>query len=228
MSPESQLERATRRSRRLLFDRVAALYDTARPACTDDVVDHLLAVAGLTAASRVLEVGCGTGQLTERLAARGVQLTAIDIGAGMVAAARRRVASCGSVDLRVTSYEELVAEDGTFDLIVSADAFHWVLQRLWRSDDGGAWLRDPRPTVAEALGWSEDFAIPSEVSYRRRLTMSPSTVLDLENTRATSLSWSDGERRAFIEALTAQLPAGRVHLTQVATVAMAQVVRPEP
>jgi hypothetical protein len=43
----------------------------------------------------------------------------------MIAAARRRVCS-GSVTFQATSFEDLAAEDGLFDAIVSADAFHWI------------------------------------------------------------------------------------------------------
>ena len=259
MAVENHLARAKRLRQRVLFDTVADLYDASRPACTDDAVDQLVRTARLHAASRVLEVGCGTGQLTGLLADRGVQLTAIDIGESMVAAARRRVIG-RSIAFRVSSFEELVAPEGSFDLIVSADAFHWVdpeirfsksarllrpdgwlallsleqvydepldgeLRGMWavRSDGGRAWLTQPAPTIAQAICGSGHFGEPIEVSYSTRLRMPPSSVLDLEQTRATSLSWAEAERREFVEELRGHLPAEAVDLTQVATVTMAQV-----
>jgi len=72
----------------------------------------------------VLEIGCGTGQMTRQLSGRGLDLTAIDIGAALVQGARRNVADA-AVRFEVCSFEEFTA-DGSFDLIVSADAFHWV------------------------------------------------------------------------------------------------------
>ena len=73
----------------------------------------------------VLEVGCGTGQLTERLAYSGFRLTAIDIGPPMIAAARRRLAGA-EVSFRVTSFEDVDAVDASFDLVISSAAFHWI------------------------------------------------------------------------------------------------------
>src|ERR1022692_3323511 len=83
------------------------------------------ATAGLSPGAAVLEVGCGTGQLTERLASSGFRLTAIDIGASMIAAARQRLAGA-EVSFQVTSFEDLAAVDASFDLVISSAAFHWI------------------------------------------------------------------------------------------------------
>jgi SAM-dependent methyltransferase len=89
------------------------------------VVEFVTASAGLGPGAAVLEIGCGTGQLTERLAGSGFRLTAVDIGPSMVAAARRRLAGVG-VSFLVTSFEDLAAADASFDLVISGAAFHWV------------------------------------------------------------------------------------------------------
>jgi SAM-dependent methyltransferase len=72
----------------------------------------------------VLEIGCGTGQLTRELAGGALNLTAIDIGAAMVETARRNVAD-PMARFQISSFEDF-ADSGPFDLIVSATAFHWV------------------------------------------------------------------------------------------------------
>lgn len=125
VAPESQAARSKRHRQRALFDPAADLYDASRPAYPDDVVDHLARTTLLDASTCVLEVGCGTGQLTVQLAARTTRLTAIDIGPSMVAGARRR-SSGASITFRLTSFEDLVAENGSFDLIAFADSFHWI------------------------------------------------------------------------------------------------------
>ena len=86
-------------------------------------MEFVAATAGLGPGAAVLEVGCGTGQLTERLAGSGFRLTAIDIGPSMVAAAQRRLAGAG-VSFQVTSFEDLAAADASFDLVISSAAFH--------------------------------------------------------------------------------------------------------
>lgn len=47
------------------FDMIAVEYDRNRPTYPDELVDRSCAAGGLTAGDRVLEIGCGTGQLTE-------------------------------------------------------------------------------------------------------------------------------------------------------------------
>ena len=90
-----------------------------------EIVEFMVATAALRGGSAVLEVGCGTGQLTEQLAPHGFDLTAIDIGASMIAAARRRLDG-RAVSFQVVSFEDFGASDTSFDLVVSATAFHWV------------------------------------------------------------------------------------------------------
>ena len=122
---EGGAERARRRYQRGLFDGVARLYQATRPGYPAELVEFVAATAGIGAGAAVLEVGCGTGQLTERLAPFGFALTAIDLGASMVEVARERVPA-GSAAFLAVPFEDLDADAGAFDLIISATAFHWV------------------------------------------------------------------------------------------------------
>lgn len=122
---ETGQDRSKRHHQRALFDSVAGLYEASRPGYPVDLVEFVVTTAGLAAGSAVLEVGCGTGQLTGALAGYGFALTAIDLGPSMIAAARDRVAG-SDVSFRVSSFEDLAAADASFDLIISAAAFHWI------------------------------------------------------------------------------------------------------
>lgn len=122
---ESGRERDKRHYQRALFDGIAERYEASRPGYPAHVVEFVTATAGLAHGDAILEVGCGTGQLTEPLARSGFRLTAIDIGPSMIAAARRRLAGA-QVSFRVTSFEDLAAADASFDLVISGAAFHWI------------------------------------------------------------------------------------------------------
>lgn len=125
MGAETEQERSKRRHQRTLFDGVAQLYEASRLGYPSDIVEFAVATAAVGADSEVLEVGCGTGQLTESLACYGFRLTAIDIGPSMVAAARRRLDG-SALSFQVSLFEDFGAADASFDLIVSGTAFHWV------------------------------------------------------------------------------------------------------
>jgi protein-L-isoaspartate O-methyltransferase len=80
---EGATERVRRRYQRGLFDTVARLYEATRPGYPPELAGFIAETAGAVAGSAVLEVGCGTGQLTEVLAPFGFTLTAIDVGASL-------------------------------------------------------------------------------------------------------------------------------------------------
>jgi ubiquinone/menaquinone biosynthesis C-methylase UbiE len=124
-SGETELERSTRHRRRTLFNGVAELYQATRQSYPAEIVQCLLATAGIGQGNPVLEVGCGTGQLTSDIACRGFDLTAIDIGPAMIGVARSHVLD-PAVSFQVSSFEDFAAADSSFDLIVSATAFHWI------------------------------------------------------------------------------------------------------
>ena len=79
-----------------------------------DLAEGLIEFAGVRAEHRVLDVGCGTGQLTAKLADLvGVdQVAAIDPGRPVVEVCRKRVPGA---DVRVGSAEALPFDDGAFD-----------------------------------------------------------------------------------------------------------------
>jgi len=63
-----------------VFNRVAAEYQRSRPAYPEELVERACELAGLRRGDHVLEIGCGTGQLTRSLVARGLRVTAVEPG----------------------------------------------------------------------------------------------------------------------------------------------------
>jgi len=129
--------------RKRSFDATAELYDRIRPGYPDSLFDDLVALSGLPAGGTILDVGCGTGQATLPMARRGYRILALDLGANMVAVARRKLAAF-PVDVLQGSFEQVVLEPAGFDLLISATAWHWIdpAERYGRAAellrDGGA------------------------------------------------------------------------------------------
>jgi SAM-dependent methyltransferase len=110
-----------------VFDDVAEEYDAIRPGYPAELVDAALERGHLRAGSRVLEVGSGTGKLTELLAQRGLVIDAVDPGPNMIDAARRRLGP-GAADVRfhLGVFEDVSLPEAAFAALFAAAAFHWV------------------------------------------------------------------------------------------------------
>lgn len=105
------------------------------------VVSGLCETAALTAESRVLEVGCGTGNYVAALRTLvGCGCWGIDPSAEMVARARSRSDTGGVVFAR-GSAEGLPFPPGSFDLIFSVDVVHHVRDRAAFFCDAASALR---------------------------------------------------------------------------------------
>jgi SAM-dependent methyltransferase len=70
--------------------------------------------AGVTSGMRVLDVGAGTGALTDELVARGAAVTAVEPSPDYTAGLRERIA-----DVQVAPAEEIPLPDGTFDAVLA-------------------------------------------------------------------------------------------------------------
>jgi len=122
-----------------VFNDVAEEYDRHRPAYPDALIDQACEVGGLGPDASVLEIGCGTGQLTRSLLARGLRVTAVEPGERLIARARDQLASAGEVEFVNRRLEEASLPSAHYSVVFSASAIHWV-------DPDVSWR-----TIAEAL-----------------------------------------------------------------------------
>lgn len=114
MAVETEKERLERHSRRALFDGVAELYDASRWGYPGEVVEFVVATAGLSASSETSSTrsSTGLGPACSSASGRSRSLSAASMG--------------WPSPSRVVSFEDLEAAEASFDLIVSGTAFHWV------------------------------------------------------------------------------------------------------
>jgi SAM-dependent methyltransferase len=111
---------------RATFTEDAERYDRARPGYPAALFEDLAALAGLEPGSRVLEIGCGTGQATIPLAELGYQIVAVELGAELAEVARRNLARFPNVEVVTAAFEAWPLPPEPFDLVLSATAFHWI------------------------------------------------------------------------------------------------------
>jgi len=122
--------RGTERPLGEVFDSVTEDYDRVRQGYPPVLMDAAILRGGLASGSRVLEVGCGTGKLTELLAARQLNVDAVDPGPRMIEQAKRRLGGHGDVRFHVGRFEDVALPEDAFEAVFSATAFHWVDPRI--------------------------------------------------------------------------------------------------
>lgn len=109
-----------------VFNEIAGDYDRHRPSYPDELVDRACEAAGLGPGAPVLEIGCGTGQLTRSLLARGLRVTAVDPGERLIARARERLRDAGEVRFVHARLEDAPLPTAHYQAVFSASAIHWV------------------------------------------------------------------------------------------------------
>jgi SAM-dependent methyltransferase len=154
------------------FGAVAASYNELRPGYPQDAVRWALApaLAGAPDVSglRVVDLGAGTGILTEQLIGLGADVTAVEPDESMRAEFRQRLPSAR---LLVGSAEDIPVPDGSADAVLCGQAMHWftmdralpeiarvlvpggVLAGLWNNDDNRVeWVAGLQAAAGGAAG----------------------------------------------------------------------------
>ena len=105
------------RGRACSFGADADRYDRSRPTYPTELIAFLMA----DHPRQVLDVGCGTGIASRLFAARGCEVLGVEPDARMAEVARRQ-----GTAVEAGRIEEWDARGRSFDLIVCAQAWHWV------------------------------------------------------------------------------------------------------
>jgi SAM-dependent methyltransferase len=142
---------------------VADNYAKYRRGYRPDLIGHLATSFALGPRSRVLDLGCGTGQLAVPLAAEAGAVIGMDPSADMLTLAGRAAADVTWVlgsDEQVPCLEFLLGKE-SLDLVTIGQALHWMdpvplfaaLARLLRPGGGIAVIANGTPVWVQETTW---------------------------------------------------------------------------
>jgi SAM-dependent methyltransferase len=149
-----------------LYQGTAGYYDRYRLPYPETMIADLACLTAPSGHGRLLDLACGTGQLTFPLLPWFAEAWAVDREAAMVDVVRAKAAAAGADRVRplAVDAETLRAPPGHFELAVIGNAFH-RLNRDVTADLVFGWLK---PGGCLALCWS-DGPWPGEADWQRAL-----------------------------------------------------------
>lgn len=120
---------ATRTWERLTSDApVSRIRETVRRGRDAMRAEMLSRLPGDLRGARVLDAGCGAGQMTLELARRGADVLAVDISPALVAIATQRLPIDLHGHVRFSSGDMLDPDLGTFDYVMAMDSLIYYTQ----------------------------------------------------------------------------------------------------
>lgn len=141
------------------YDQMAAVYDQRWSNYVRNTLSFLKNWAQISPLATVLDVACGTGEFERLLLADcpTQQIVGVDISDKMLAIAEQKCHAYPNVSFQIARASTLPFTNDSFDVIVSANAFHYF-------DDPNAALGEmkrilkPKGTVV-ILDWCKDYLL---------------------------------------------------------------------
>ena len=212
------MDERVRASRAAAFGEVADTYARSRPAYPVEAVRWMIG----TTPRRVLDLGAGTGRLTEVVAAEGHRVLAVDPSVQMLTHLAGRLATPAVAG----GAEQLPVRDLSFEAVVVGQAFHWfdpdraipeiarvlrpggVVAMVWNQrDETVPWVRrlsrvigaEPdTPDPRAVLGLSGLFAPVDTKRFRIWQQLDRQGLLDLVSSRSYVATLGASEREKML------------------------------
>jgi ubiquinone/menaquinone biosynthesis C-methylase UbiE len=139
------------------YDEMAQRYDRRWGTYIAKTLAFLDRWAAISPEAVVLDIGCGTGEFEKLLLSKhpNQQITGVDISTKMLEIARRKCQAYPKVAFRAASASALPFSDHSFDVIVSASAFHYFNAPEAALDEMRRILRPGGVMVI--LDWCKDY-----------------------------------------------------------------------
>lgn len=137
----------------LIFDNNILEYDRLRPKYVEEMYEKIIHYSNLNKDNKILEIGCGTGQATERFLKAGAELLAIEPGEKMASFVSEKFCNYDNFKIINSLFEKADIQNENYDLVFSATAFHWVDEKV-----GYKKIYDVlKPNGTIALFWNKPF-----------------------------------------------------------------------
>lgn len=114
----------------MTFNSVYSEYDKWRPTYVKELYDDIFTKREISQLSNVLEIGIGTGQATLSILEKGCSLTAIELGDRLAEYTRQKFSNYEKFIIKNMAFQDFECPYGSFDLIYSASAFHWIPEEI--------------------------------------------------------------------------------------------------
>ncbi|MBR6573737.1 MAG: class I SAM-dependent methyltransferase [Clostridia bacterium] len=112
------------------FDTVAPVYEKLRPGYVEELYRTLFEYIPIDESSKVVEVGSGGGQATLPILKTGCELIAVEYGEQFSELLKEKFQGYHNFSVITGKFEDTAFEEGAFDLVFSASAFHWVPEKI--------------------------------------------------------------------------------------------------
>jgi SAM-dependent methyltransferase len=202
----------------------AVRYDRARPGYPPEAVGFALEPLRGRPGLRALDVGAGTGKLTQALCGAGVTTVAVEPAPGMLKVLKHTVSRA---QVLAGSAEELPLPDGSVDLVAVGQAFHWFdrdralpeLARVLRPGGRLALFYNSRDTsvawvgaLTELLGHADHASVHQErdpavmspfeaeayAEFRHQQELDADGLVELAGSRSYAIRLPAGERAELL------------------------------
>lgn len=108
------------------FDKAADLYEKYRPCYVGQLFDDIFSYARIDGASRLVEIGIGTGHAAKPFLETGALVTAVEQGEALSNLCRQKFKDYPNFSVATLKFEDFESAEESVDLVYAASAFHWI------------------------------------------------------------------------------------------------------
>jgi ubiquinone/menaquinone biosynthesis C-methylase UbiE len=139
------------------YDSLASIYDQRWNGYVNNTLSFLKDWVNLSASERVLDIACGTGEFERMvlLETPTQQMVGVDISEQMLVIADQKLHNFSNISFQVGSASALPFLDQSFDVVVSASAFHYFDDPIAAMTEIKRVLKPSSKVVI--LDWCKDF-----------------------------------------------------------------------